>query len=195
MRRNNAARKRRASIDGVGDSPKNALNTAVKLLSIRQHSVKELGAKLATKGFSAEEIEKTVAYLLDTGYLDDAKYAVALAAVRAIHKHWGPAKIRAELSTKGVAPEIIKTAVSGQFADMGVSEGDAAGITRYGGITLFARAAFEKWLKKKALSAPLDKKNFLRAVRFLVGRGFSTASAMEAASGRTPSPDSELDGE
>ncbi|MBI5970056.1 MAG: regulatory protein RecX [Deltaproteobacteria bacterium] len=169
------------SVRASGNNPKNVLNTAVKLLSIRQHSVKELGAKLALKGFDAAEIEKTVAYLLDANYLDDAKYAAALTGARAIHKHWGPAKIRAELSAKGVSPEIIKTAVSGQFGGAGAGEADA------GEIPPFARAALEKWLKKKALNLPLDKKNLARAIRFLISRGFSTAAAMTAAGGRISS--------
>lgn len=173
--RRNTARKRGAAIDGAGINPKNVLNTAVRLLSIRQHSVKELGAKLASKGFVAEDIEKAVAKLLDAGYLDDAKYAAALASTRATNKRWGPAKIRAEMTIKGVSQEIIKTAVNAQFAALGGAEQDAA------------CAAFDKWLKKKSLSQPLDKKNLLRAVRFLIGRGFSPASAMEAASGQPPS--------
>lgn len=181
--RRNEARKRGAAIDGVGINPKNVLNTALKLLSIRQHSVKELGAKLALKGFGAEDIEKAVAKLLDADYLDDAKYAAALASTRARHKHWGPAKIRAELIIKGVAPEITKTAVNAQFAALGGTEQDAA------------CAALGKWLKKKSLSPPLDKKNLLRAVRFLIGRGFSTASAMEAASGQNTSRGCESGGE
>ncbi len=176
--RRSEARKRAAP----KDKPKNPLNAAVKLLSIRQRSVKELAAKLASRGFDAAEIEKTVSYLIDTRYLDDAKYAAALASTRAAHKHWGPAKIRAELSAKGVAPEIIKMTVRGQFEGAGNSEGDAAD------------SALERWLRKKALSAPLDKTNFTRAVRHLISRGFSTAAAMQAL-GRSPSRNLEFDGE
>ncbi len=141
---------------------KNALSTALKILSRRQRSVMELGERLKKKGFGDDETGPVIDYLLDTGLLDDQKFAGDLAASRAKYKNWGPVKIAAELELKGISRESIEAALL-PLKDTPVAE-----------------AALGKWIKRNRAGTPLDKKTRERAFRFLKGRGFTTEAAIKA---------------
>ncbi len=54
----------------------NAWETAINLLSRRDHSTAELRSKLRRKGFSDEEIEDTIERCCNSRYLDDRRFAL-----------------------------------------------------------------------------------------------------------------------
>ena len=79
---------------------------AMALLALRPLSEAELRKKLTEKGFEADNIEQVIALCLDYGCVDDEQYAAMLARqYRA--KGYGPRRLRAELTRRGVAREII----------------------------------------------------------------------------------------
>ncbi len=148
---------------------KKAIPTALKFIALRDRSAAEVRSKLIKAGFSAAEANETVERLNSAGYLDDARFASLLTASRAKNKLWGKRRIAAELQSKGVASDIIASCLA-------VVEGEAE--------EKAALAAFEKWLKKNGSPRSLDKKLFAKAMRHLMGRGFSTSVALKIVGGR-----------
>jgi regulatory protein len=141
------------------------MESAVRLLSYRLRSEKELTDRLNEKGFDADLIRHAVRSLSEDGYLNDPRFARELSSSRLRNKHWGRLKIAAELRHKGIASEIIKTVLS----DISEDEEKEA-----------ARLAFKKWCSSKSQATPLDKDSTLKAMRHLSARGFSLPVARQA---------------
>ena len=59
-----------------------AYDRALKLLAMREHSVKELKNKLVSKGYGKEEIEDAVQMLIGEGSLSDKRFAYAFVRSR-----------------------------------------------------------------------------------------------------------------
>ncbi len=62
-------------------------NYALKLLSIRQRSEKELRRRLKEKGAPPQKVEEIVGYLKKQGLLDDRDFAIEFIKSKA-RKHW-----------------------------------------------------------------------------------------------------------
>ena len=88
-----------------------AVEKAISLLSYRQMSGKEMRTKLIQKGISAEAAEAAVEKLYDLRLLDDEQYAAAVVR-HYTAKGYGAARLRAELSRRGVAREYWEEALS-----------------------------------------------------------------------------------
>ncbi|MCL6618322.1 regulatory protein RecX [Thermomonas hydrothermalis] len=86
------------------------LQQAVALLSRREHSRRELERKLVARGVAADAAAAAVRRLAEDGWQDDARFAAALVRARAA-SGYGPAYVRAELSTHGVPAELIDQAL------------------------------------------------------------------------------------
>ena len=86
------------------------LQRALGLLVRREHSRKELGRKLKSRGLDAEEVDVAVARLADEGWQDDERFAEALVRNRA-NGGYGPLHIRAELGTHGLDSGQIEAAM------------------------------------------------------------------------------------
>ena len=85
---------------------------AYNYLSYGDMSVKTMLAKLSRAGIPDNIAQDTVALLCEQGYLDDYRYASALASYLADTKCYGPRCIAQELFVKGVgeyADEVIST--------------------------------------------------------------------------------------
>lgn len=81
---------------------------ALLLLRYRGRSEKELRERLKKKGYPAEEIETTVAYLLDSGFLDDRALAEHLKHQASTNKLLGFEGTRRFLQLRGLSNEIIQ---------------------------------------------------------------------------------------
>ncbi len=143
------------------DNAKDVLTVALKYLSYRERSISEVRERLKEKNFGSSEINKAVDYLLKAGYLNDERFAELLASSRIRNKNWGPAKIAFDLSSKGIAKEIIQRVIASYDASND-SMAETAG------------KAFRKWVRKKGLSPPLGRIESEKAFRFLKGLGFPT---------------------
>ena len=82
-----------------------ARNRAMELLSRRPMSEKELVDKLIRKGEDQETAADCARWLREKGFLDDESYAAAVARHYAA-KGYGPGRVRAELSRRGVDREL-----------------------------------------------------------------------------------------
>ncbi|MFN2374516.1 MAG: regulatory protein RecX [Cyclonatronaceae bacterium] len=83
----------------------------VELLGRRSHSRLELKQKAIKNGFKAEVAEDVINSLADSGYVNDAEFALAFAKDKFKLNKWGPNRIRAALKLKGISDSCINVAI------------------------------------------------------------------------------------
>jgi len=137
-------------------SAETALTFALKRLARRSHSEGELSKKMARAGYSLQDIETTVLFLAERGYLNDAAFAAEVARANAERKHWGPARIQQKLRSLDLSDSDIEAALVQSFPE---GEEEAA-----------ARRALERFGRR---GGPGGERARARAYRHLLGRGFS----------------------
>lgn len=123
MRRSKAsARTTRAPRDSSEPSPDGGDKTteiaAVRLLSRREHSTKDLKRKLQGKGHAADAVERVVGKLSDKHLVSDERFAVNFVAYHGRRGH-GPIRIRGELRQQGATDEVIESALAAADFDWG----------------------------------------------------------------------------
>jgi len=101
-------------------SPADAKSCALKFLSYRSRSKKELLDKLKSKGFSSEQIDHTILFLEHSGFIDDQNLAGELFAYSLERKPLGKKGIEAFLSRRGIGKELIHRTLSVHTGDMEV---------------------------------------------------------------------------
>jgi len=79
---------------------------ALRLLARREHSARELAAKLAARGHGEGEIAEVIGELAREGLQSDARFAEAYVFQR-VGRGYGPLKIREELRERGIDAELI----------------------------------------------------------------------------------------
>ncbi len=84
-----------------------AKNRALNFLSFRPRSIHETARFLLLKRYSQQIIDEIIAFLIETGFLDDLKFAAWWVDSRCRARPSGPIKLKAELKQKGVSGEII----------------------------------------------------------------------------------------
>jgi regulatory protein len=82
-----------------------AYNTALKLLSRRDHFRAELAEKLRQRGFESGEIDAALDRCEDLDLVADERFARRFAELRSGANGWGPRRIEAELRRRGVSRE------------------------------------------------------------------------------------------
>lgn len=76
------------------------------LVGVRERTVKEIRDRLATCGFTSEEIDDAVASALRVNLINEERYARAFIRGKT-HSGWGRVKITARLVANGVDEETI----------------------------------------------------------------------------------------
>jgi regulatory protein len=126
---------------------------ALDYLGKREYSYAELGQKLKTYLEEDESFEQITEILEDfktRGWLSDARFTEQIVHARS-HK-FGASKIANELREKGVASDLIDTAIEQ------IKENELENAT-------------EIW-RKKFKQAPSSREDWARQARFLQSRGF-----------------------
>lgn len=88
-----------------------AYERAVRYLGTRPRSIEEIRRYLRKKETPADVIATVIERLKDMGYVDDEEFARMWVRNRAEFNPRGPAALRAELRTKGIADHIIDQAL------------------------------------------------------------------------------------
>ena len=146
-----------------------AYQRALGLLVRREHSRRELGRKLSAKGVERDDADQALDKLHRQDFQNDARFAAALARSRA-SSGYGPARIRAELGTHGLARDDVAAALEACERDWDASAQDIVS-RRYA---------------NKDLGDPLQRR---KAVDFLLRRGFDQKSAFAAVRARPEDAD------
>jgi len=92
----------------LNKTPTSAITFAFKLLSLRNHSQRELEQKLLKKGYTSESIEPVLEKLTKEGLLDDKVFSRELIKSRSRRRPSGKLVLCAELKKRGVADTIIQ---------------------------------------------------------------------------------------
>jgi len=80
---------------------------ALRLLTSREHSRRELRGKLRARGFDETDIERLLDELGDRDLLSEKRMVEAYVAER-VRKGFGPVRIRQELRRRGLADDLIE---------------------------------------------------------------------------------------
>ena len=123
----------------------------------RALTVGELAARLRRRGYDADAIAETSARLLEFGYLDDRRTAVAWAENAARIRGLGPRRLREGLARRRLPRDLVDETVAGLFA-----AGEEA---------RFALAVLGKWERAKGPAADTASRH--AAYAHLRRRGFS----------------------
>jgi regulatory protein len=129
-----------------------ALDRAVRLLAQREHSVRELTAKLIGKGIDAATAGLVVDDLRGRGLQSDLRFAEGYVHSRIGRGH-GPVRIRQELNQRGIGSELADE-VLGAAAERWQELAEAARRKKFGD------------------APPADREAWARQARFLTSRGF-----------------------
>ncbi|MCU0303723.1 MAG: recombination regulator RecX [Thermoanaerobaculales bacterium] len=157
-----------------------AYDTALKLLSQRDHFRSELEEKLQRKGIPDDEIDPAIRRLAELGLLDDEGLAGRFVEFRAVDRGWGPHRLEAELRRRGVDGELAGRAsrIDGELAERALQ-------TALRRVEVQARPGWWRVPDGRA-----------RLIKSLIARGFETDVAIRAV-GRLAvereSPDDEID--
>lgn len=134
-----------------------AKKSALRLLSIRNHSYQELYRKLSKKKFSEDIIKKVLDDLTALGYLNDKTFAEQFFK-ELTEKLFGPLKIKNEMIKRGVAKEVVDEILSEYFNNDEMQ-----------------KEIIQKLLSKNKFSKKISNRNELQKIyNYLVSRGFSS---------------------
>ena len=103
-------KQRRGRKPPVPLAPEAARERALRALGRREHSARELTNKLTHDGLDKGNAAEVVGELSESGWQSDERYAGLLTRSR-IAQGYGPLRIRAELSTRGVDEALIRAAL------------------------------------------------------------------------------------
>lgn len=130
-----------------------AKESALQLLSRRDHGEYELRQKLHHKGYEAEDIDTVIQFCFEHRFLDDLRYAKSQIRQH-VYKGHGERRIRQELKQKRVDELVIDEAFDNEPQD-------------------WFELAKETAAKKFKIIEKCDQKEYAKRVRFLLYRGFS----------------------
>lgn len=145
------------------------VDIAVKYISVRLRSIKEIKDYLKNKENSEELITLAIDKLIKSGYLDDDKFTKAYIKDKLNFTNKGDYKIKMELQNLGVSPEIIENNISMIDEDLLKEkiekqiEKDIRTNKKYSGIALknkiYAHLVSSGYSKEKVISV-LNNYNF-----------------------------------
>jgi len=132
---------------------KEALHSAIQLLSRREHSEKELTQKLLIREFHPDDLDEIIEYLLKESYLSNERFAESAIRNR-VNRGYGWRYIKNELSQKGVDSATVSIVLEELDVDW----------------YLQAQLAYDKKFGEQAIK---DQKDKAKRIRFLQYRGYS----------------------
>jgi regulatory protein len=90
---------------------------AGQALAARAQSAAELRTRLRKKAAHREDVEEVIAYLKESGYIDDKRFAGAFADLRRENRGLGKARVVRDLMSRRVAPQIAKAAAEESYKE------------------------------------------------------------------------------
>lgn len=91
----------------LAEEENKALDYALRLLTYRQRSKKEIYDALQRKGYMEKHIESVISSCKDKNYLNDREFAKSFINDKINLNKYGPERIKHELKLKGVSNDII----------------------------------------------------------------------------------------
>ncbi|MDX5445952.1 MAG: recombination regulator RecX [Zoogloeaceae bacterium] len=125
---------------------------ALRLLAMRDHSRTELERKLAPLG-TPEEVRVTLDRMTELGLQSDRRFAEAW--VRGKAPRFGTARLKMELTRRGVDADVVAAVLSDDELDSDIKRARAVWAAKFG-------------------TPAADRREWARQARFMQGRGFSS---------------------
>jgi len=145
------------------DPYRKALNTALRILTRRDHSKHELSQKLKARGYAEDVIDEVISACERFDYINDERTAQVF--IRQLHrKGYGLKRIRFELNRKGLRGKHVQGVLS-----KSISLADEYQC---------AEKIFQKHIRRFDREKDVLKRKD-KIYRFLYGRGFSKAVISE----------------
>jgi regulatory protein len=145
------------------DPYRKALNTALRILTRRDHSKHELTQKLKVRGYAGNVIDEVITECERFEYINDERTAQVF--IRQLHeKGYGRKRIRFELNLKGLRGKHIQAVLSQSISDADECQ--------------CAESIFQKHIRRFDREEDVSKRKD-KIFRFLYGRGFSKAVISE----------------
>jgi len=118
---------------GTESAPPAAYDVGLRLLARREHSRAELVIKLTQRGIERADIECALDRLQAMDALNESRFAEQFTRMR-LRQGYGPARIRGDLTARGVEATIIAAQLDGEEADdaHGLARAEAARRRRFG---------------------------------------------------------------
>jgi regulatory protein len=140
--------------------PPALLEFAVRSLSSKMKSIRDLKRKLATRAEPGEtgeaHIEAVILRLKALGYLSDERFAADYTRLRKENEKFGKRRVQQGLMQKGIAQELTNTTLAAAYDDI-----DEVALAK-------------QYIDRKRMKKPEGDKELARAMRRLVAAGFST---------------------
>jgi len=141
----------------INETYRKALNTALRILTRRDHSKHELSQKLKARGYAAEIINDVISQCERLDYINDERTAQVF--LRQLHrKGYGLKRIAFELNLKGLRGKQVQEMVSQSISLSDERQG--------------ANKIYQKHIRRFEREKDVSKKKD-KIYRFLYGRGFS----------------------
>lgn len=153
--------------------PADAYGRGLGLLGRREHSAREIKAKLSRKGHDKADIASALGRLRDRSYQSDDRFGISIARTR-VAQGYGPARIRAELRSHGLADAAITTAIAAADAD-------------------WPKLAAAQLKRRFGAKPAVDREERGRRAQFLLRRGFDPATVRAATRAEIDDPGEEFD--
>jgi regulatory protein len=136
------------------------LEFAVRSLSSKMKSVRDLRRRMSERADPGEDgaadLDAVIAKLKELGYLSDERFAADYTRLRKENEKYGKRRVQQGLMQKGIAQELTQSTLA----------------TAYDEIDEVALA--KEYVARKRMKKPEGEKEVARAMRRLVGAGFST---------------------
>lgn len=140
-----------------------AKKSALRFLSVRNHSSQELFRKLTKKKFPEIIVEKIISELISLGYVDDKKFAEQF-LLELKRKFMGPLKIKNEMTKRGINRKVIDEVLNKYFV-----------------IEDLQKQLILDFLQKDKFPKRISNtKDLQKIYNHLVNRGFSPAVVLES---------------
>src|SRR3989442_13610445 len=94
-------------------TPTEAVERMKKYCAYQERSHSEVRSKLLELGMRGNDLENVIVRLIEEGFLNEERFAVAYGGGKFRMKNWGKKKIEQHLKAKGVSDYSIKQAVKG----------------------------------------------------------------------------------
>lgn len=92
-------------------TPDEALAKLEHFCAYRERCPKEVRAKLAELGLKGGDAEQIFEVLREDGFFNEERFALAFAGGKFRVNHWGRVRIRLELRTRDIAPDVVQQAL------------------------------------------------------------------------------------
>ena len=158
--------------DGAPNKPRpSAYDKALGLLARREQSKRELRGKLDRDGYAGDEADAALDRLAEQHYQDDERFAGMLLRNRA-GQGYGPARIRMELKTHGLADAAIRRLLDEAEVDWNAS-------------------AIAQLRRRYGAKPAADRIEQGKRAQFLLRRGFAAATVRYATHAEVDEADEE----